>query len=248
MSKEKAEKRIKKRKILIMFCLLLILIGIFLSVIFKSNYFVINNIIINNNKFVKKEELIVLCEAKGQNIFLINKEKIKEKIENNPYIESVSIKKKLPCTIIIDIKEKKVKGLIRFENAFINLDKNGNMIQTINQFPNGSIPLIEGIVVKQYVPGKCIVSNNAVLEKALKELLTITDFNECNNIFYSVNLSDPYKIILTTKNGIQINIGDWSNLDYKLSYAISILNDSMVKGNKGYIEILPEGTAVFKRN
>ncbi|SKA83434.1 cell division protein FtsQ [Caloramator quimbayensis] len=248
MVKEKIEKKIRKRKLFLKLCFLLIFLVLFLSVILKSDYFLINNIVVKNNKFIKREEIIALCEAKNQNIFLADKNKMIDKIENNPYVESVNIKKKLPSTIIIDVKEKKVKGIIKFENTFINLDGEGNMIQTINQFPDGSIPLIEGITVKQYVPNQNIAANNTVLQKALKEVLTICDFTECKNTFCSVNLSNPYKIILTTKDGVIINIGDWSNFDYKLSYAFSILKDSTVKGSKGYIEILPEGTAVFRSN
>lgn len=246
MAKEKIEKKIRKRRLFLKLCLLLIFISLFLSVILKSNYFLIKNIVVKNNKFIKKEEIIILCEAKNQNIFLADKNKMIDKIENNPYVESVNIKKKLPSTIIIDVKEKKVKGIVKFENTFINLDGEGNMIQTINQFPDGSVPLIEGITVKQYIPNQNIAANNAVLKKALKEILTISDFTECKNTFYSVNISDPYKIILTTKEGIQIYIGDWSNFAYKLSYAFSILKDTTVKSKKGFIEILPEGTAVFR--
>ncbi|QCX32580.1 FtsQ-type POTRA domain-containing protein [Caloramator sp. E03] len=248
MKNERIEKKIRRRRKFLNVCFLLIFIGIFLTIALKSKYFVINKIIINNNKYVKKEELLALCEAKGKNIFLVKKDKISEKIKSNPYIESVNIKKRLPSTIIINVQEKKVKGLIKFDNAFINLDESGNMIQTVNQFPDGSIPLIEGISVKQYIPGQNIAQNNPTYQKVLKEVLSITDFKECKNVFYSINISDPLNIVLTTKSGIQVCIGDSTNLEYKLSYAISILNNEEVKKNKGIIEILPEGTAIFRKN
>lgn len=248
MVSDRIERKIKKRKVLLKICLLLIFAGFLLIIFLKSDYFNIKNIIINNNKYVSKEELIILCEAKGQNIFLLRKDKIIERIKKNPYIENARIRKKLPSKLIIDVVEKKIKGLIRYDNAFINLDSEGRMVQIVNQFPDGSLPLIEGINVKQYISGQNIAADNLTIQKALKSVLSITDFNECDNLFYSINLSDPYNIILTTKGGIQILIGDWSNIEYKLSYAVSILNNPNVIGNKGYIEILPEGTAVFKRN
>lgn len=248
MGRQKVERKIKRRKRFIKFCLFIIVIGISITIMLKSNYFVVDKIEINNNKYVKKEEIIALCDVKGKNIFLLRKDNISEKIKNNPYIEKVNIKKKLPSTIIINVQEKKVKALIRYDNTFINLDDKGNMIQTVNEFPDGSLPLIEGISVKQYVPGKSIANNNPVYDKVLKTVLSINDYKECKNMFYSINIGDPLRIILTTKNGTQICIGDCSNIEYKLSYAISILNNNEVKKNKGIIEILPEGTAVFRSN
>lgn len=248
MTKDKFERKIKRRKRFIYYCLLFIFVGALLSLGLRSDFFSIKNIVVRGNSFVSKEEILALCGVQGENIFLIKKDRIKEKIFENPYIENVQIKRKIPSTVIVYIKEKEVKGLVRFENSFINLDKDGRMIQIVNQFPNGSIPLIEGINVKQYLPGQSIAGSSKTLQDALKAVLTVTDYEECRNRFYSVNLFDPYSIIFTTKEGTQIKVGDWTNIDYKLSYAMTILNNPSVKGSKGYIEIQPEGTAVFKKN
>lgn len=107
MGRQKVERKIKRRKRFIKFCLFIIVIGISITIMLKSNYFVVDKIEINNNKYVKKEEIIALCDVKGKNIFLLRKDNISEKIKNNPYIEKVNIKKKLPSTIIINVQEKR---------------------------------------------------------------------------------------------------------------------------------------------
>jgi cell division protein FtsQ len=92
-----------------------------------------------------------------------------------------------------------------------------------------------------------IINGDDVKLKALKSIFSITGSKECKGLFYSIDISDPYNIILTTKNGLQVRIGDWTNTDYKIGYVLMILKDPQVKSSKGYIQIEPEGTAVFKK-
>lgn len=248
MPSDKIENKIKKKHkflkiwILVLFLFILAIIGI------RSDYFNIKQVIVKDNNIVSKDEIIILSQSKGKNIFLINKDEIKKKVCNNPYIEYISIKRKFPSIIIISVKEKEIKGIIKVKDGFINVDNNGRMVQLIDKFPSGKIPLIEGVDVKQYVPNQSIVQNNEYKQKALLSAISVTNYNECKSLFYSINIYDPYNIVYTTKNGIQVKIGDWTNIEYKISYAIEILHNTALKGKKGYIQIQPDGLAVFRKN
>jgi cell division protein FtsQ len=121
------------------------------------------------------------------------------------------------------------------------------MVQIVNQFPGKDLPLIDGLKIDQYVPNECIIKNDEIKTKALKECLRMANVKEIKSKIYSINIKDAYNIIYKTKDGIEIRLGDCSNLDYKLSYALSILNSNAVKGSKGYIEIQQDGSAIFKK-
>lgn len=246
MTKDNLEKKIEKRKRLIMMYIMLIFIGLLVSTSLKSNYFTIKNVIVEKNSFVSQEEVIALSELQKKNIFVFNKSNSVERIKTNPYIKDVNISRKLPSTVIINVEEKQIKGLVKLKTSFINIDKDGNMVQIVDKFPNGKVPLIEGIKVDQYILNKNIANGNEVVLSALTSVLKITDYKECKNLFYSIDLSDPYSITMKTKDGVLIKIGDWTNLEYKLAYALVVLQSPIAKENKGYIEIEPDGTAVFK--
>jgi cell division protein FtsQ len=248
MTKEVVSYKIKKRKILLGLCFSSILIIILIFVVFKSNYFIIKNIIVNNNLFVTKQEIVILSELKGKNTFLINKKSTEENIKLNPYIEGVLIKRKLPFTIVIDVTEKKIKGIVKFKNGLINIDGEGKMVQIVSKFPNGKIPIILGIDVTKYVPNECLVKNNVTMLSALKSVLSVVDYNESKYYFYSINIKDPYNIIFKTNSGIIVKVGDWTNIEYKIAYAIEVLKSPTIKGLKGYVQIQPEGGAIFKKN
>lgn len=247
MTEDKLEKKIRKKRILTSVSILVIIIIGFMVLALKSSYFNISNVSVENVSIVSKDEIQVLSEALGKNIFLINKDKMISKIKSNPYVDSADIKRKLPASIMIDVKEKQIKGIYHHKDTYINIDKEGRMVHAVNKFPSGRLPLIEGVEVGEYVPNQSLIKDDDIKLKALKEILCIGDYNETKGMFESINISDPYSIVLKTKEGIIVKIGDSSNLEYKLESVVGCLNSPQVKGSKGILEIEPEGTAVFRK-
>lgn len=248
MVKEIISLKIKKRKILLGLCFSSILIIILIFVVIKSDYFIIRNVLVNNNLFVTKQEIVILSKLKEENIFLINKKSSEENIKLNPYIESVIIRRKLPDKVVIDVIEKKIKGIVKLKNGLINIDGEGKMVQVVNKFPNGKIPIILGIEVSKYIPNEYIVKNDLTKLTALKSALTVADYDESKYYFYSIDIKDPFNIIFKTNSGIIVKVGDWTNMEYKIAYAIEVLKSPSIKGHKGFVQIQPEGGAIFKKN
>lgn len=251
MAKDKIEKKISSRRRVLKALILVICISAVSILMFKSEYFNISNVIVENNNYVSAKEVTVLSEVKGVNIFLANRNKLEENVKKNPYVESIDIKRRLPSTLVIRVREKQIKGLIKFQNSFINVDSKGKMVQVINKFPNGEIPLIEGIKVEQFAPGLNLINNDNIKQSALEAILTVSDYKEYNGLIYSINIEDVYNITLKTVNGLFIKLGDWTDLGNKLAYAYNVLNSKNVKGKKGTIEVLKlqsEYTVIFKES
>lgn len=251
MAKDKIEKKISSRRRVLKALILVICISAVSILMFKSEYFNISNVIVENNNYVSAKEVTVLSEVKGVNIFLANRNKLEENVKKNPYVESIDIKRRLPSTLVIRVKEKQIKGLIKFQNSFINVDSKGTMVQVINKFPNGEIPLIEGIKVEQFASGLNLINNDNIKQSALEAILTVSDYKEYNGLIYSINIEDVYNITLKTVNGLFIKLGDWTDLGNKLAYAYNVLNSKNVKGKKGTIEVLKlqsEYTVIFKES
>lgn len=247
MTKDKLETKIAKRKSSLRFSLLIIFSGILAVIFLKTSLFEIKNVEVKNNYIVSKDEIVTLANVRGENIFLISKKKIKENIASNPYVKEIKIQRSLPDEVVIDVKEKEIKGLIKLKNSFINVDRDGNMVQVVNQFPNCKLPLIEGVKIEQYEPNKSIVGEDENKLKALKSVLTLTDYMEYKKLIYSINISDPFNIKLTTINNLEIYIGDWNNMQYKLELAYYAMKNPALNGEKGVMEVIADdGTVVFK--
>jgi cell division protein FtsQ len=248
MTEDKINKKKRKPKIILIFSFIVFIMIAVVVFAIKSDYFIIKSVTVEKNLFVTKEEIILLADVKDKNIFMIDKNNIEQKVKVNPYIEKIFIKRSLPDSVTIEVTEKKIKGVVKYQNGFVNIDSEGRMVQIVTKFPNGKLPIIRGITIKQYLPGECLYKNDKNKLTALKAVLTIMDYKESRYFFKTVNVTDPFNITLQSNNGFTLKIGDWTNIDYKIAYAITIIKNSSVKGLKGYIQLQDDGSAIFKKN
>lgn len=244
MASRKKRKK-QKKKLLINLSLFLVIIGIVAGVTLKSSYFFVESIEVVNNSLVGKEEIKKISKAAGKNIFLLNKENTIKEILNNPYIESVEITRKLPSKIIIDVKEKKIGAAIKLSEGYVSIDDKGRMIQIVSNFPAEKIPILKNVDVKKYVLNEDVIKNK-YKQDALKECLKVLVKDKTKAVFSEIDVSDPFNILFFTNSGIEANLGGYTDLEYKVSLLMSVLTEDRVKGKKGYIKVLDNGTASFK--
>ena len=76
------------------------------------------------------------------NIFLINKIDLKDKIESNPLVENFSIFKRYPSSLDINIEKTKFLAKINKDNQIFYIGSNGKFIKN-NSF-NNELPFIFG--------------------------------------------------------------------------------------------------------
>jgi cell division protein FtsQ len=182
MKNDKIEKKIRKRRILLKLCMFIIFIAAIITFGLKSEYFKVTNVVVKDNKYVQTKEVTGMVNLSGENIFMVRGIKVKDLLSNNPYIEDISLRKRLPGTIEIYIKEKDIRGLVQFKSGFINVDSEGRMVQIVNQFPGKDLPLIDGVKIDQYIPEECIIKKDDIKVKALKECLKVSDIKELKNV------------------------------------------------------------------
>lgn len=212
----------------------------------KSEYFIIDKISVKNNLYITTEEVTAFADVKGENIFLMNKSRVMKKIKNNTYVDKVEIERKLPDEIVIDITEKTICAIAEYSGSYVNIDSEGRMVQVVNEFPNGELPLIVGVNVDEYLPGQPLIKDNKTQMEALKKCLTIKNYEGMAEILKAIDISDPGNIVLKTNRDIDIIIGDWEDMEYRLSFAISVMNNSQLEGKTGRVEVYEDGKAVFR--
>ena len=105
------KKVLHKRKVLKFFMLIVIII-IASIILLSSSLFDLKNIYVEGNEKISDEAIISLSGLNlYENIFKLNKNSVIDKIKENAYIENAEISRKLPSTIEITIKERKVRYL-----------------------------------------------------------------------------------------------------------------------------------------
>ena len=111
MKKKRRKLRINRVIILLLF-VFMICFGVILFI--RSDFFSLKNIKIVNNDILTKTEVKNLSNINtGKNLFSYDIEKIKTNINKSKYIEYVKVKRRIPNSIIIDVKEKPIGCVLK---------------------------------------------------------------------------------------------------------------------------------------
>lgn len=165
----------KKKNYLLRFLItagIIAAIGVFLS----SGFFDVKTIEVEGNRYYKDHEVINLAGAEtGGNIFWgAGSGDIKDKLLKDPYFSEVKVKRKLPSTLVITVKERQQIAAIVYADQYIVIDKEGIILRKSSVDPK--ITLLTGLTVsKLRLSERVEAEEAATLETTLSMLDTMQD-------------------------------------------------------------------------
>ena len=232
---KRRQKRNRKIKIAVR---IIVLIGILaggVAFAMISPIFNIKTIQVTNQEQIASETIISLSEIKtGENIFRFRRSQVAEKIEENAYIKTAKIHRKIPSTIQIEVEERKHAYSADFLGKYAYLDKQGYILEIAEE--SKEKPIIQGLTTKeeQMVVGNRL--NKEDLEKLedVIKIINATKEYELDNKLTSIDISNKneYSIYLAEEQK-KVYLGDNTNLSNKMLYVNAILEEE--KGKPGEI-------------
>ena len=218
---KKKRKIIRILKIFIIISFLLTGIIIFL----KSSIFNIKtiNVAIENNNFLTESQIKDLLMINvGQNMYSISKKKSIESIKNNPYVESVKIKRSIPDKLQIEVKERSIKFQLQLDNQYIYIDEKGIILEKSNVKKDCII--VTGFSTSELNEGTKL--NNKDLEglSAVLKILQEAENNKIKDYITSIDIENKndYKLYFNNLGKI-VHLGDTTSINSKFSYITKIL-------------------------
>ena len=224
MQKEPHTKKKRKKKNI--FLRIIIIVVIFASIIvfaFNSSVFDIKELKIDGNKQLKKEIILKNSKIKkNTNIFKIRSQQVKNNIENNPFIKSTHIKRKLPNIIQIDVIERKKTFLFKSTSIFLAVDEEGVIVEVLEK-RDKKLPLIKGFST-DFVELRKNVFNNKE-NTNLKVFISEAEKNKILTKIDEVDKDFANEVSIQLNSGISVAFGTLDNVKYKLSLLKEILED-----------------------
>ncbi len=198
----------------------------FLAIIMLvSPIFHVTNVEITGINKLKKENIIETLKLKGgtENIFAFNSINAKKILKANAYVKDVSIRKIIPDTLQINIKERVPRGYIQNSNAYLYIDGEGRVLET-KAAKDEKLPLLVGLQFEQAVIGQILdVANKesfAVLIDLSKQLEKYSLYENISG----VDISDIDNIhIFVNNDNLDVCFGKYMNADWKISAIKEIL-------------------------
>lgn len=229
--------------------ILIILVIIAIIIFLASDFFNIKEIIVENNEFVSKEEIISLSQiSNDKNIFEINKNIIKNNIKQNSYIENITIKRKLPNKLVLNIEERKVKYMIQLGEAYIYINNQGYILDISNERKDKPILLGIKTDVSQFKKGNRLISDDLKKLDIVNRIYEVSNNNEILALISKIDISDSknYTLYLESEKKT-VYLGDCSDLNTRILYVKAILEQESGIAGEIFVNVdLNEDNVFFR--
>ena len=234
INKEKKQKKINK--ILKGLTLLLVIIGT-ITFAMLSPIFNLKNITVNGNNQISEEEIISLAGIQlEENIFRVSSLKITNNIKQNAYINEVSIDKKFPNTIEINIIERQPNYMLEYGNGYVYVNNQGYMLE-ISSIKK-ELPIIIGSTTSKenYKSGNRLDEEDLIKLGTVIKIMNSAQNSEISQLITKIDIKDEdnYTLYLETEKKT-VYLGDCSNLETRILFLVAILEKE--KGIEGEIFI-----------
>lgn len=234
-NKKKKQKRNKNNKI-VKFIIMLLLIIATAIFAFVSPIFNINEINVNGTEKIDVQTIISLSDLKiGDNIFKNNKIDIKNKIMENAYVDNVTIKRVLPNSIEINIKERKAKYQVQIMEGYIYIDYQGYILEKSEQ--KLDLPLIVGLNTsnEDLLTLKRIKDNDIDNINSLSKIINYSKEIGIYDYIAKINIENEEYILELDSVEKVAYLGDSTDIRNKLLYVKEFIERE--KGEKGLIYV-----------
>ncbi len=121
-----------------------------------SSRFVLREVDVVGHKTLDPNSLVKLAGlTPGANLFGVDLEGVRRRVESNPWVRRTSIRKVPPSTLRIEIEERRPAAVIR-RNGVVAVDAEGVVLGKVSTRPAKCLPLLEGFAGKDVRPGGSI--------------------------------------------------------------------------------------------
>ncbi len=179
-----------------------------------------------------------ICEKIGltqeDNIILFGKRKAAKILQQSPYIENAKITMRLPNTIFVSIKERKVRGYIPYMGSYLYIDEYGRVLDAKKSFSK-TLPMVQGLQFDSFELGEVLkVDNPDSFDIVVKIAQMMTKY-QLLDMVVEIDVSNP-KDVHAYVNKVDILLGDITDCDQKIKTMAEIMK-TIPKEDRGTLDL-----------
>lgn len=222
-----------------------VLLVIFGSIfVYRSDLFHVNNVQINGVSHLTSQEITEIAAVPADSTLLrLDAAGIKQRLEDNAWVQSATIHRSLPDTIVIDVTERTPGAVVRINDKqtwVISTDCSWLSAATEDDWNNDMRIIDVSNSIAQPVSG------SECTDGGIKNALAILDgiSDDLKNQIQSISAESSIKTSLNLKNGITVAFGDSSNIQLKEAAINELL--SQYAGKISYINVRVPSSPTYR--
>lgn len=210
-------------------------------------FFRMDHIVVRGNERYSEQEVLAASGLEtGGNLYLLNKFDVKETIFRQlPYVEEIKINRKLPDTLLIEIREcKAVAGIADGDGVWLISDR-GKLLER-SDAPAEGCPLITGGELIDPAPtGTANMGPDMAYRLGVvMTLLSEADARRMRGNINAIDLADDTAVNLIYLSRFTVRFPWTADVGYKLE-SLGTVADYLENNETGLIDLMTEGKASF---
>lgn len=171
-------------------------------------------------------------------------------MESCPYVKSVKARFVIPSAVSIEVKEREAAAVLSMTGTSLLIDKDGYLLEINPDLEGLNLPVVKGLTIEEYKPGKKINMQEDLLLTAFKVLDIIGEMDSKNtdkllpSVDY-VDVGDIYKVGLSLQSRVFVNLGEPEDLYYKINVVQTIFTKNIKKNERGKLDFSTDENPVF---
>ncbi len=228
-----------------------VFVSLVLLVLCLTVFFKVKNVEINGLTLYREDQIMgVGGIINSENLVRTDTKLIEQRLkENLVFIESAKVEKKYPSTLIVTVTEAEKAADILQDNSYWVVSASGRVLEKANPKPTGGIPVVKGFELDASNVGDELKSKDKNKLRIYNELMSCIkkiDMKKINEI----DMTQRSSIVMNYDSRVTVELGGTVELEYKLGYFKSVLEDKLDKdfrgrliynGSDSGISALPEG-------
>lgn len=240
------KRKLKKHILTILLAVVVMCVGLVLvfSLFFKINTITISGDKVYSDKMITEKSGVAI----GENLFKIKEEKLTESLSKElPYVKAVTVERKLPDTLIINVEAAKEVGAITTSKGFVLIDETGKVLDKNASILKENVAVINNVRLKEYVEGEKVVLTD---EKKTETLIKLFEAikNADMQLLTEIDLKNINDIKIKYDDRITFAVGSLTNIETKLARGVAALEkeNEINAYSEGTLDLKTEPYVYFK--
>lgn len=180
----------------------------------QSDLFNLKKIEVEGNIQLEDREIIKAAKLlPGKNIFKYNLNDIENNVKMHSYIKEVRIKRKIPSSMIIHVKERNEYAIIRYIDSYIYIDEEEVILKVTDSNQSSKLIVISGVEFESFEVGEHIHVNNHQQLAAVLDFVEAARITSIDKSISQINIAGE-NVRLLTIDGNEVLLGEEANPAY----------------------------------
>ncbi len=233
----------KNRMRMIVYLVIIAAAAVSFFAVVLALFFKINTITVKGNTRYTDEEIKAAISLKtGGSLYAFDADSLEDEICSLfPYIKSADVTRKLPSTVIINVKEEKARFRIDVKNNTYLLSEDFDVLEMA--YSEDALPLKTGYV-RECVVGEKLSFNEEKLLTSLDELWQMLELYELTDKVDYIEAPNRFDICFGYEGRLRVYFGGVDDCEDKIRFFIKIM-EHLYDDYTGTLDISDKKEAVF---